>query len=75
VSGQSSPAVTVTIVLYNSEALLARCLESIRPELESGFAELVAVDCSARMRLRGPLGRERRTIRARGEGVGVGTPS
>jgi GT2 family glycosyltransferase len=44
VTEQSSPAVTVTIVLYNSETLLARCLEAIRPEVESGFAELVAVD-------------------------------
>jgi N-acetylglucosaminyl-diphospho-decaprenol L-rhamnosyltransferase len=44
VSEQSTPAVTVTIVLYNSEDLLAPCLGAIRPELESGFAELVAVD-------------------------------
>jgi GT2 family glycosyltransferase len=44
VSEQPAPAVTVTIVLHNSEALLARCLKAIRPELESGFAELVAVD-------------------------------
>jgi N-acetylglucosaminyl-diphospho-decaprenol L-rhamnosyltransferase len=44
VSGQPSPAVTVTIVLYNSEPLLTRCLEALRPELDSGVAELVAVD-------------------------------
>jgi GT2 family glycosyltransferase len=44
VSERSSPAVTVTIVLYNSEAHMAGCLDAIRPELESGFAELVAVD-------------------------------
>jgi GT2 family glycosyltransferase len=47
VSGQSSPALTVTIVLYNSEPLLARCLEAIRPDVESGFAELVAVDTAS----------------------------
>ena len=43
-SAQSSPTVTVTIVLYNSERVLSSCLDAIRPELESGFAELVAVD-------------------------------
>jgi N-acetylglucosaminyl-diphospho-decaprenol L-rhamnosyltransferase len=44
VSGDPSPAVSVTIVLYNSEPLLPFCVEAIRPELESGFAELLAVD-------------------------------
>jgi GT2 family glycosyltransferase len=42
-----SPVVTVTVVLYNSEPVVGNCIESIRPELESGFAELLAVDnCS-----------------------------
>ena len=39
-----APTVTVTVVLYNSEEALAACLDSIRPELTSGFAELIAVD-------------------------------
>src|SRR5688500_6335289 len=38
------PVVTLTIVLHNSEDDLAACLASVRPEPESGFAELVAVD-------------------------------
>jgi N-acetylglucosaminyl-diphospho-decaprenol L-rhamnosyltransferase len=36
--------VSVTIVLHNSERELARCLSAVRPEIESGFAELIAVD-------------------------------
>jgi GT2 family glycosyltransferase len=39
-----SPTVSVTIVLHNSERELERCLEAIRPEVESGFAELIGVD-------------------------------
>ena len=39
-----SPTVSVTIVLHNSERELERCLEAIRPEILSGFAELIAVD-------------------------------
>jgi N-acetylglucosaminyl-diphospho-decaprenol L-rhamnosyltransferase len=39
-----SPTVSVTIVLHNSERELERCLEAIRPEVETGFAELIAVD-------------------------------
>jgi len=38
------PVVTVTIVLHNSEHGLAACIAAIRPELDAGFAELVAVD-------------------------------
>ena len=38
------PTVSVTIVLYNSEAGLAECLRALKPELEDGFAELIAVD-------------------------------
>jgi GT2 family glycosyltransferase len=38
------PVVSVTIVLHNSEEGLEACLAAIRPELEDGFAELVAVD-------------------------------
>jgi GT2 family glycosyltransferase len=40
----SAPAVSVTVVLYNSERELDACIRSIRPELEDGFAELIAVD-------------------------------
>jgi GT2 family glycosyltransferase len=39
-----APIVSVTIVLHNSEEELARSLPPIRAEVESGFAELVAVD-------------------------------
>jgi N-acetylglucosaminyl-diphospho-decaprenol L-rhamnosyltransferase len=38
------PELSVAIVLYNSGAGLRDCLRSIRPELDSGFAELIAVD-------------------------------
>jgi N-acetylglucosaminyl-diphospho-decaprenol L-rhamnosyltransferase len=38
------PTVTVTLVLYKSEQEVARCIQSIRTELDSGFAELIAVD-------------------------------
>jgi GT2 family glycosyltransferase len=38
------PELTIAIVLYNSADTLADCLRSIREELDSGFAELVAVD-------------------------------
>ena len=39
-----SPTVSVTIVLHNSEHELRGCLAAIRPDLQSGFAELIAVD-------------------------------
>ena len=38
------PELSIAIVLYNSGAALADCLRSLRPELDSGFAELIAVD-------------------------------
>lgn len=38
------PELSIAIVLYNSAETLADCLRSIRGELESGFAELIAVD-------------------------------
>jgi GT2 family glycosyltransferase len=38
------PAVTVTTVLYNSEASLARYAAAIAPSLEGGLVRLVAVD-------------------------------
>ena len=34
----------MTIVLHNSERELGRCLAAIRPDVLSGFAELIAVD-------------------------------
>jgi GT2 family glycosyltransferase len=39
-----TPAVSVTIVLHNSEPRLRDCIRSIRAELDAGFAELIAVD-------------------------------
>jgi GT2 family glycosyltransferase len=39
-----TPELTVGIVLYNSAAQLPECLDSIRAAVESGWAELVAVD-------------------------------
>jgi GT2 family glycosyltransferase len=38
------PEASIAIVLYNSGDTLQDCLRSIRPELDSGFAELIAVD-------------------------------
>lgn len=38
------PRVSVAIVSWNTRELLERCLESIRPEVESGFCEVVVVD-------------------------------
>lgn len=38
------PAVTLTLVLFNSEEDLPACLESMRPSLERGSAVVVAVD-------------------------------
>ena len=38
------PELSIAIVLYNSGESLPDCLRSIRPELDSGFAELIAVD-------------------------------
>ena len=38
------PEVSIAIVLYNSNDSIRDCLRSIRPETDSGFAELVAVD-------------------------------
>ena len=38
------PELSIAIVLYNSGDALPDCLESIRSDLDSGFAELIAVD-------------------------------
>jgi len=38
------PELSIAIVLYNSSDSLPDCLRSIRPELDNGFAELIAVD-------------------------------
>jgi N-acetylglucosaminyl-diphospho-decaprenol L-rhamnosyltransferase len=38
------PDVCVTLVLYNSSDHLAACLDALRPDLEAGRAEIVAVD-------------------------------
>lgn len=38
------PTVSITIVIHNSARWLAACLESIRDDLASGFAELLVVD-------------------------------
>ncbi len=40
----TQPELSIAIVLYNSGAALRDCLRSIRSELDSGFAELIAVD-------------------------------
>jgi hypothetical protein len=39
-----APAVTITIVLYNSADALGACLGSLRADVESGLAELLVVD-------------------------------
>jgi len=38
------PELSIAIVLYNSGDPLPDCVQSIRPELDSGFAELIAVN-------------------------------
>jgi N-acetylglucosaminyl-diphospho-decaprenol L-rhamnosyltransferase len=38
------PELSIAIVLYNSAETLPDCLRSIRGELDTGFAELIAVD-------------------------------
>lgn len=38
------PELTVVVVLYNSASELPECLESIRADVESGWAELILVD-------------------------------
>src|SRR5438132_1352941 len=38
------PELSIGIVLYNSGQTLPGCLRSVREELDSGFAELIAVD-------------------------------
>ena len=40
----TQPELSIAVVLYNSGAALRDCLRSIRSELDSGFAELIAVD-------------------------------
>jgi N-acetylglucosaminyl-diphospho-decaprenol L-rhamnosyltransferase len=38
------PELSIAIVLYNSGGTLADCLQSLRSDVDSGFAELIAVD-------------------------------
>ncbi|MBV8998513.1 MAG: glycosyltransferase family 2 protein [Solirubrobacterales bacterium] len=38
------PELSIAIVLYNSAETLPDCLRSVRKEVDSGFAELIAVD-------------------------------
>ena len=42
--GSRRPCLSVVIVLYNSAAEVAGCLGSIRPAIESGWAEAILVD-------------------------------
>jgi N-acetylglucosaminyl-diphospho-decaprenol L-rhamnosyltransferase len=39
-----SPPITVAIVSWNTRALLARCLESLTPDVDSGIADVWVVD-------------------------------
>ena len=55
----SSPTVSVTIVLHNSERELGRCLAAIRPDVVRGFAELIAVDNASPDDSAGAVGRAR----------------
>jgi N-acetylglucosaminyl-diphospho-decaprenol L-rhamnosyltransferase len=41
---KGGPAVTVTTVLYNSEASLSRYAEMLAPSIDRGFVRLIAVD-------------------------------
>jgi N-acetylglucosaminyl-diphospho-decaprenol L-rhamnosyltransferase len=38
------PAVSITLVLYESADVVAACLASIREDVDAGFAEVIAVD-------------------------------
>jgi len=38
------PTLSVTVVLYNSQDELPACLASVRADIDTGFAELIAVD-------------------------------
>jgi GT2 family glycosyltransferase len=40
----SAPAITVAIVSWNTRDLLARCLESLKPDVDRGVAEVWVVD-------------------------------
>ena len=40
----SAPQISATVVLYNSAEHLGECLNSIRPAVDDGFVELIAVD-------------------------------
>src|SRR3954468_4436887 len=39
-----APSVTIAIVSWNTRDLLARCLESLKPEVDRGTAEVWVVD-------------------------------
>src|SRR5947208_11840485 len=39
-----TPELSIAIVLYNSAEALEDCLHSLRPLIEDGFAEVIAVD-------------------------------
>jgi GT2 family glycosyltransferase len=43
-NASDGPELSVAIVLYNSGDSVRDCLRAIRPEIETGFAELIAVD-------------------------------
>jgi GT2 family glycosyltransferase len=40
----SSPQVTIAVVSWNTRALLERCLESMRPDVDAGLADVWVVD-------------------------------
>ena len=40
----AAPAVSITVVAYNSDATLPSCLRSVRPPVDSGLAEAIVVD-------------------------------
>ncbi|HET6870754.1 MAG TPA: glycosyltransferase family 2 protein [Solirubrobacteraceae bacterium] len=71
------PALSIGIVLYNSAGTLQECLRSVHAELESGFAELIAVnnaspdDSVAIVRAEVPAGRIVEMDANRGYAAGV----
>lgn len=71
------PKLTIVVVLYNSAGELVDCLRSVRPAIEAGWAELIAVDNASPDRsaeiLRRELPEARLLTLAQNRGFAAGT--
>lgn len=45
------PQVSITTLLYNSANGLSQCLQAIRPAVQSGFVQMLAVDNARQTRV------------------------